>query len=383
MNNKKAVACTLIAVMTASACSKPTTVEPDKPITDLTTQQESASENTTSSVKEYSVGLSDIELTDELKANIDIVNKDLFAYYQKNKESDGILTEYGAMIKGSKDEEVYVNNIGSDVGNSFDTKTADNTEILLIRPSDFGAVNKIKTLEGKTALAPFTAVNTKEGYYVSSDGIEGIVMDTESYRTLRFLYMFDHGTPATPEKGDGNYEKLMNAIGMHSPYDVKHMVMDNKYALVIVGSLTEVTNIGEYLLVCDEKGSWSVGMDKLETITNVKQAVNEKYPDFQLSFLPKYVIADYGKIYAESDMQENINTLLENDKITEEERRGDRYVCGVGDFVVVHFFASDRTMVGHMAQELSFNTCKDINAQVGTMLQYDKQPPAFICYFNE
>ena len=70
--------------------------------------------------------------------------------------------------------------------------------------------------------------------------------------------------------------------------------MDNKYAMVVLSSTSNTSNIRQYILK-NENDNWEVVMEGLENEPRVVVAVNKKIPDFNVSMIPKYTINDYKK----------------------------------------------------------------------------------------
>ncbi|MBQ7265781.1 MAG: hypothetical protein IJS61_06755 [Firmicutes bacterium] len=329
-------------------------------------------------VVNYTIGLSDKELTDEYKSEIETLNTAIDDYFQKNKAADGIVSLYGNMNRLSDDSEITVDLICNTANISIANDVKAETEIILVKPQDIDP-----SYEGK-GLAPFSAYNTKEGYYVSSSQYGAKTMSFQDYRQMRMNYSFDHGQINVPKKGDKTYQDIIKAVAFPEPYDVKHISNDDKYAVLVIGSKEKTEDVREFLLEYrDEK--WQVLMKELEKRGNAKQEVNFAYPDVELGLLPKYNIASYSKRFTPELKEKCLKELADSTAVTAEDKSGDIYVCDADAFMFIEYEKTGKIFVAHYSEEeeLFVQPCSDLETAIKYMLKLNNDPPVFICLFGK
>jgi hypothetical protein len=330
-------------------------------------------------ITEYKTGLSDLEPTDEIYASMAELNEAVDKYCDENIGSKGLVSEYGLMFDLSANSLVDFGTIVSAeyFENLSDLK--DNVDILYIFPKDLGNVAD-KAIEGDT-LTAMTALNTKYGYYVSGTGIEGVTLTQEQYNALLKMYSFNHGDRRNPEVGSDEYNAIMAATGFSEPYDVKHIDCDDKYAVVVVGSLNDASEVKQYMLI-NENDSWSVALDGLESKPNPRQTVNQKYPDMELELMPKYIIAAYGEIL--SGLDDYVSSVKGLGLLNDLDTSDGIYTCGVGKFVYMQSNSTGKRLLGHLDENnsLQFFEVDSLEEAVANMLELEDDPPVFILKFD-
>lgn len=332
-----------------------------------------------SGVVEYKTGLSDLVLDESLISEIKELNEAVDKFYNDKKDTDGIITEYGLMFDMADNKLIDTVTLSNEDYFSISEKLSGNVDILYIRPGDLGGIAD-KAIKG-SELAPMTAINTADGYYVSSKDIEAVYVDEKTYKTLLRYYSFSHGDRRNPTAGSDEYKAIMAATGFAEPYDVKHIDCDDKYAVVVVGSLTDNSDIREYVLVNDN-GSWSLGIDGLEDKGNARQLVNHKYPDMELELMPKYNIGSYGKIM--TNLTDYIDQLKQLKLLNDSDLTDGTYNCAAGTFVYIQANSTGKRLLGHLGSDgkLQFFEVNSLEEAVANMVELDEEPPVFIVKFN-
>ncbi len=331
-------------------------------------------------VVEYKIGASDVAFDDSYKEKMSLFNKDLADYYNTHRYENGIITEYGTMFDMFRDAEVTVKDVINEYGTDISEDIINNTELLLLRTEDVAKVLE-RSEQGKE-LVPFTAFNTKDGYYISSDGFEGEVIDAEKFKALRLMYSFSHGNVVNPKKGSEDYNAIMQAVAFPSPYDVKHIAHDDRYAVVVVGSLEDTSDIREYALT-NNGSKWTVIKKDMEKDGNSKQEINNMCPDMELGLLPVYNIANYAQIYSSEDLKDIADAVRAS--VSDEDKIDGDYVCGAYPFVYMEFNATGKRFIGFRDgkdEPVHFEPCADLATVIAYMKQKDDDPPVFICKFN-
>ena len=327
---------------------------------------------------EVIVGLSDTELTDDMKASISDINAALDSYLAANKKNKNLITEYGFLYNTDENKNMTVKDLVDEGVINAEGDIVDYTDIIYIRACDLAAyADNID--ENDESLQVFTAYNSKDGYFVSNDLYsEGATLSQKDYEALIMSYKFTHGEITNPKRGSTDYEGIMAATGFDGEYDVKHMACDDKYAVAVVGSLDDTTVVKEYVCVLDN-GTWTLGMEGLEESDSPMYDVNMKYPTMELGLLPKYTIANYEKPKNHFTAYEAPLVQL---KLIKEKDVPASYDCGTGKFAYMEF--GDTKLIGCVNEEnkLEFYPVNSVEEAIAYMLQYDDDPPVFIINFH-
>ena len=155
-----------------------------------------------------------------------------------------------------------------------------------------------------------------------------------------------HGEIKNPKKGEDEYNAIIKASGVSGNIDVKHIACDNKYAVLVVGSLDDPTDIKEFAFLNDN-GKWGIIANDLATVANAKQYMNERYPDMELGLLPIYNIKDYGTIVTGFD--DYISSLVSLGMIKDGDMKQGAYdMNGAGNFVYIEPKATGKRLIGHV-----------------------------------
>lgn len=327
----------------------------------------------------YKIGLSNFEPSDEQVSSMSTIAQGAGKYYADKVYTEGLLSQYGFLYSLSKENTVALNDIIAEGYATADKDVAAYTDVLLIRPVDYNAV--IGSQGGDKKLTVFVALNTKSGYLISGAETEPKMLTQEQYTQLIGKYSFEHGEIKNPKKGEDEYNAIMKAGGISGNIDVKHIACDDKYAVAVVGSLDDTTNVKEYAFLKDG-GAWTLISNDLETAANAKQYINENYPDMELGLLPLYNIKDYGQIVTGFD--DYVTSLESLGMIKSGDMSKGAYECGVGNFVYIEPVATGKRLIGHINSEnkLEFFEAESLEDAIATMLKLEKNPPVFILKFN-
>ncbi|MCC8097302.1 MAG: hypothetical protein LIO44_01830, partial [Eubacterium sp.] len=106
-----------------------------------------------------------------------------------------------------------------------------------------------------------------------------------------------HGDIAAPDEGTNDYERLYSLISKewgdgYTP-DIKYMYTDSKYGIAVANVLENPADFKEFLFM-KSGSSWALKSKDLVNKNNVKQYINEKYPDMDLALLPVYNLSEYN-----------------------------------------------------------------------------------------
>lgn len=321
--------------------------------------------------EEIQVGLTDYSATDAELSEISDLNNILDDYVSDNYDDMGIASSYGFLYSTKTQNNIMIRDLMSDGLINPSEHIIDNVDILYLKANDIG-------LEGNDFVV-CTAFNTKDGYYLSSKKLEGKYLTEQEYHDLVFKYSFVHGDPVNPKPGDDNYKKITEAAGLANGYDIKHIVCDDKYAVVVGNSLSNTSQFVEAVLV-KNGDNWTVGLGNIAADKNAKQTVNKSYPDMELGLMPIYNIGDYTSIL--SDMTDITSQLVELGML-EETDINNIYTCGAGSFAYIQT-ESGKKLLGIMNDKgtLDFVETTSLEQTIATMVKQHNDPPVFIVKFN-
>lgn len=170
--------------------------------------------------------------------------------------------------------------------------------ILLLDMSDIKEYSELSISSKDDGLTVFVSTKYDGKYYLTSASGSGGILSEARYHSLIARYSQVHGSIKTPYPYSQPYDRIINFIriyeGKYNEYYVRELIMDNKYAMVVLSSTSNTSNIRQYILK-NENDNWEVVMEGLENEPRVVVAVNKKIPDFNVSMIPKYTINDYKK----------------------------------------------------------------------------------------
>jgi hypothetical protein len=326
--------------------------------------------------EEIQVGLSDVELTDGLKADLVKLNAGCAKFLEEHKEDAGLVCAYGFLHSLTMDADVTVKKLISEKYFDKNDEISAYTDLLFIRPSDYAEVSG-KAAEGDE-LTIFTGFNTKDGYYVSSDGIEATMLTEEQYNNLVFRYICEHGEITSPEKGDPTYSAVVSPVAQ-SGADIKYVTHDDKYAIVVTGSLSDPRDVKEYLIT-NSTGAWSVALEGIEKEKSPKQFVNLQYPDVDFGLFPLYTIADYD--LPKTDMSDYVPSLKQLGMMDEGENV--TYGCGTGHYVYI-VTDTNKKLLGVLDdnKKLNFYQMTDVKEAKNSMMNLQSNAPTYILKYAD
>lgn len=345
-----------------------------------TANVEVPTENPSAGIYEIKTTPSQEAVDEALYSKIASLNNSAKTYFDENDTS--LLCVYGLMYSDETDFTVSASEVAESTGLTVDDNIDDYADILLIRPSDLAQFDSVELRnDTDTTLKPFTAYNSSEGYIISSYEDEGGILTMEEYRNLLGTYASDHGNIVSATEDDETYWDIVAATDFDDThYDIKYVAYDEKYAVAVIGGMTEKNNIKQYVLI-KKPGGWSVIMDNLESSLTPRYDVNRSYPDMELGLLPMYTIAEFGTI--KTGFVEYEQSLIELGLITENDMP-EVYSCGAGKFVYIEMTSGKKLLgVVNDSNQLEFYEVGSTNEAISAMLQFQETPPLFILHYNQ
>ncbi len=324
------------------------------------------------SITEISVGLSDIELTDEVKSELKALADVWQNEYADNGTEKVYTSQYGLLYSYKDKANVVAGDLAND--SKLDKKTLTETDVLLINKNEI-------TQEADSTLGIFVSINSKEGYYVVSPSGEEALFTEEEFKNILMKYAPTHGEIRNPQKGSEEHTAITTAAGLElDKVDIKHIACDNKYALVVANELKNPANIFEIALT-KTNDVWTVVNDKLAFSKSSYIDINKDCPDMDLGLMPVYNISDFGEIDTQ-DMSGIADSLIQLGMMTEEDKVN-MYACGCGRFAYIQP-ANGKKLIGYINDDkkLELNEAKDINETISYMLSCQENPPVFIALFG-
>lgn len=345
-----------------------------------TANVEVPTENPSAGIYEIKTTPSQEAVDEALYSKIASLNNAAKTYFDENDTS--LLCVYGLMYSDETDFTVSASEVAESTGLTVDDNIDDYADVLLIRPSDLAQFDSVELRsDTDTTLKPFTAYNSSEGYIISSYEDEGGILTMEEYRNLLGTYASDHGSIVNATEDDETYWDIVAATDFDDThYDIKYVAYDEKYAVAVIGGMTEKNNIKQYVLI-KKPGGWSVILDNLESSLTPRYDVNRSYPDMELGLLPMYTIAEFGTI--KTGFVEYEQSLIELGLITEDDMP-EVYSCGAGKFVYIEMTSGKKLLgVVNDSNQLEFYEVGSTNEAISAMLQFQETPPLFILHYNQ
>lgn len=324
------------------------------------------------SITKIAIGLSDIELTDELKGQMKELAVESEEYLKANQNSKTLTSQYGLLYSYTDKINIMADDI--DVNDNIKKDIVAEMDILYVMPDDV-----ISSMTGDQ-LKIFVSINSSSGYYVTSAEGSDIIFTEEEFKNLLMKYAPTHGEVRNPAGGSEEHTAIIEAAGLaEDDIDIKHIACDDKYAVVVANYISDPANIKEIALVNDN--GWKIADSKLAGSENSYIKINSIYPDMDLGLMPIYNIADFGAIQTDK-MGEVADSLIELGMMTENDKNG-MYACGCDRFAYIQL-QDGRRLIGYIDDDkkLEFNETKDINETIAYMLQCQDNPPVFIALFE-
>lgn len=325
-----------------------------------------------SNITEIAIGLSDIELTDDLKSEMNSIVGQAESYFETNRAEDILTSQYGLLYSYKNKTNIIASDIAKDSSLKIDTLAE--MDILYIRPAD--------VLEGSSDnnIAIFLSVNTSSGYYVVSTNGEEATFTEEEFRNLLMKYAPTHNSVRNPIRGSDEHTAIITGAGVaDSDFDIKHIACDDLYAVVVASRISNPADIREIVLM--NNNGWNVINGDLAKAENSYLEINSAYPDLDLGLLPIYNLADFDAMDT-VDMEPIVDSLIELNMLTEADREN-IYAVGCGRFAYVQT-AGGKRLVGYINddKQLEFNEADNINEVISIMVQCEENPPVFIARFE-
>lgn len=324
-----------------------------------------------SNVTEIAIGLSDIELNDELKTTMKDLARNASAYYNQHKAERVLTTQYGLMYSYNDKANVTVAELGIDI----DEDISNEMDILYVKSSD------VMSEAGGNDLGIFVSINSSSGYYVvSHEGFEKTFTE-EEFKNLLMKYAPTHGEIRNPARGSEEHTAIITAAGISGEnFDIKHIACDDKYAVVVANDVKNPADIREIALI-KESNNWKVTNKDLAVAENSYTDINTAYPDMDLGLMPIYNIADFGAIET-TNLSDIADALIQQNMLTADEKAS-MYACGNGKFAYIQT-TNGKRFIGFIndKKELEFHQAQDLKETLSYMVQCQENPPVFIVKFE-
>ncbi len=331
------------------------------------------------SVKEIAIGLSDIELTDELKSEVKNMASEAQKYIDANRQARTLTSQYGLLYSYTDKANVLPSEVSEDI--KLPEETKNEMDILYILPSDVDKITQ-KTAFGANSqmLAAIVSVNTKEGYYMADNMGNEAVLSEEEMKNLLLSYSPAHGQIVNPPRNSEAHTAIITAANIQGEnFDIKHIACDDKYAVVVANDVNNPADIREYAL--KNENGWHIMGDNLAKDENSYVTVNYAAPDMDMGLMPIYNIANFNAITTDK-ISDVADSLIELGSLTEEDKQT-MYACSCGRFVYIEP-QNGKKLVGYIDDnaKLNFNESEDINSVIAYMLSCHEDPPVFIAKFE-
>ncbi len=324
------------------------------------------------SIIEIAIGLSDIELTDELKGQMQELAVKSEEYLAENKNEKTLTSQYGLLYSYTDRINIMADDIDDE--DIISAKIVAEMDVLYVMPYDV-----VSSMTGDE-LSIFVSLNSSSGYYVTSADGEDALFTEEEFKDLLMKYAPLHGEERNPVRGSDEHTAIIEAAGLTGDdIDIKHIACDDKYAVVVANHISDPANIVEIALENDN--GWKVTNSELAISENSYIEINSVYPDMDLGLLPIYNISDFGSIQTD-EMDEIAEALVNLGMITEDEKT-DMYACKCDRFAYIQL-QNGRRLVGYINDnnELEFNEFSNISEVISYMVQCQDNPPVFIARFE-
>ncbi len=331
------------------------------------------------SVKEIAIGLSDIELTDELKAEVKNTASEAQKYIEANRQDRTLTSQYGLLYSYKDKANVLPSEVIEDIKLPADTQSE--MDILYISPTDVDKITQEPAFGANSQmLSAMVSVNTKEGYYVADPMGNEALLSEEEMKNLLLSYSPAHGQIVNPPRNSEAHTAIITAANIQGAnFDIKHIACDDKYAVVVANDVNNPADIREYAL--KNENGWHIMGDSLAKDENSYITVNTAAPDMDMGLMPIYNIASFDAITTDkiSDVADSLiglGSLTEADKQT-------MYACSCGRFVYIEP-QNGKKLVGYIDDDgkLNFNEAENINEVIAYMLSCSEDPPVFIAKFE-
>lgn len=384
MKNKKALILITAGLLTASAvtgCAK--TDDASDNADAEQTQNLSGDDVYSAAGAEINIEKSDLAADDRLYEEMKKINAAGYGYYNDRFKTDGFISNYGYLYSLTEDKIITVDDIVNEGYYELPEgmERMAEADFLLLMPKDV-INNGVNVLDADFACF-YTSIRTEEGVFISSPEDEGGMMSYENFRNMLLEYIPEHGEIVYPERNDENYIGIIDAVnektGTKKDYDVKHMVCDEKYAVAILGSMDDITDIKGYIL-SKEDGKWVVSYDKLEKMKDIIAGINMHFPDLAAEMIPKYSIAANGEI--RTDLDKFISGIVSSGVISEDDLPI-VYGCGTGQYVYAEFESGVKIVGG--VNEKNELECYEVNnaaEAVKVMREFSQSAPIYIIKMN-
>lgn len=174
--------------------------------------------------------------------------------------------------------------------------TAGDYEILLINGSDLAEVEGASVPKESMDFTVFAATKQSGKYLLASSAGKAGQISESVYQQLLDRYSQSHGQIVRLSSTSAEYSRILNYIslfeGRFDDYFVREIRRDDKYAVAVFSSRTDVANIKEYILQNDNN-FWEVVVPNAQTEYYPLTAINRYVPDFNVELLPVYNLASW------------------------------------------------------------------------------------------
>lgn len=314
-----------------------------------------------------------------LMKDIDKLNILVDEYYMNTFDKDDIYISYYSYLSTKSLKKRTIKDLeqgGYDV-----PKSLANATIHFVKPKSLKPYLKDGISDTELeVLTVYTAVDTKDGVYISSKFDKGGLISKANYQKFLSEHNWELGENKTPKKGENEYKAIIGAVLEKNTTlkdgNVKYIKHNDKYAIAVISKKDEPSYIKEYALK-KENGKWDIIIDNLEKVKQAKY-INYNYTDFNLNLLPIYEVSDYKNI--SSDGTKALEVFIENGYATKDDSIA--YYCGAGKFSYIELSSGKKILCYAKSDGLNdIYEVDNIKMASSKMTEIDKNAPIFILNF--
>ncbi|MBE6007955.1 MAG: hypothetical protein E7235_02010 [Lachnospiraceae bacterium] len=300
-------------------------------------------------------------------------------YYTENFNKTRLVSKNGKLHDASTGEDVTTSTLVEKGYLASKYKTYD-CSILLLKTEDVKQYRGISLANDEEGLSVFAVIKNPKAnsHLLTTARSKGGLISTADYINLLTDYSQNHGSVGRLMSGTEEYNRIINFLSMYEgkfgKYYIRSVTKDNKYAVVVLSSQSDVNNVRQYILR-KENNVWEVVMDKLENESRPNVAVNKKLPDFNPDLLPDYTLYDYKKTLL-SDYTGILYALVVDKLI--DSIADVKYIAGADDFCYVVLNNEVKYICYNGSRGWDIDQVADIDEATDFMRSVSLSAPTFI-----
>ena len=257
--------------------------------------------------------------------------------------------------------------------------------LLYMRPDDIKLYLPDSVELSGHELELFCGYEVRDGFALARrEGRLGII-SREDFQTLLAKYSDERGGAFRHDNDSPAFAEIVAAVGrfkgiaatMPDTFDVRYLVSDSKYAIVVLSEKNSPEKLEKFVLVRDQ-GDWRVDFSGFENTFMYQKVLNNRYPDFNIGILP-----NYNLYYSAKEIRSNITPLLDamrTQGVIGEEDGRETFATGTDRFCYMEFESGKKLLAVYTDQETGWmvHTIPNFLRAEMIMAQYEKDPPTFI-----